>query len=1158
MRLYGIVPQVMALLQREGRVSHRALQYEFGLDEALLELVREELLFKRVARDEQGLGLVWTGEAPPSSAAALPSAGASSAALRAAAPVPQPAHVTPPQTVVDGLLPAPAPARSALEAERRNLTVMFCDLVDSTTLAHQLDPEDYRSVVRAYQEAVAAVIQRFDGYIAQYLGDGLLVYFGYPQAHEDEARRAVRSGLEIVAALPSLNTCLASQYGVRVAVRVGLHTGLVVIGEVGGGERHEPLALGDTPNIASRIQGLATPNTVVLSATTARLVQGTFTLDALGTQLLKGVAEPMPVFCVCGPIESQSPEEEAVPEPAPFLVGRDEEMGLLLRRWEQSKEGLGQVVLLSGEAGIGKTALVETLRAQVVQEGATRIMFRCAPYHTSSALYPVTEHVQRLLRFDCEDTPATKVDKLEGVLQGYSLPLADVVPLFAALLSVPLCADRYPALTLTPQQQKQQTLDALVAWLVEEAERRPVLAVWEDLHWADPTTLEMLRLVLDQAPTVPMLTVLTFRPVFCPPWPMRSHMTPITLNRLERAQVEALIRHLVGDKALPAEVMQHIVARTDGVPLFVEELTKMLLESGLLREEADHYALTGPLSHVTIPTTLQDSLMARLDRLSTVKEVAQLGAVLGREFPYELLRAISPLDDTSLQARLEQLVAAELLYQRGRPPRARYMFKHALIQEAAYASLLKSTRQHYHEQIAQLLSEQFPETAETQPELVARHYTEAGCYAHAITYWQRAGQLALQRSANQEAIRHLTTGLELLAIQQETPERAQQELDLLIALGPALIAAKVQAAPEVEQTYARARALCQQVGETPQLFTALRGLNHFYRNRGALLTARELGEQLYRLAQHEIAPTSRLEAHAALGTTLFFLGEYAAAWTHFEQGIALTDSAAQRTMALRYGEAPGVRCLAVAADTLWCLGYPAQAVQRSQEALALARALAHPYSLAQAQYFAALLHHRCREVPMVQVQADALLTLGTAQGFPLFVGYGTCWQGCVLAMQGQGEAGLAQLRQGMAAILATGQTLTQPVCLVLLAEAAGHASQVDEGLHLLGEALTAFEASGRGDLRAEAYRLKGALLLRQAVPDTAQAEACFHHALAIARHQHAKSWELRAAMSLSRLWQQGKQAEARALLAEVYGWFTEGFDTADLREARALLEELAS
>jgi len=710
---------------------------------------------------------------------------------------------------------------------------------------------------------------------------------------------------------------------------------------------------------------------------------------------------------------------------------------------------------------------------------------------------------------------------------------------------------------LTPQQQRQRTLDALVTWLLAAAERLPVLAVWEDLHWADPSTLELLGLVIDQVPTARMLTLVTARPELRPPWNPRSHLTQLTLGRLPHAQVETLVQQLTGGKPLPDEVLAEVVAKTDGVPLFVEELVKMLLESGLVREEADCYALTGPLPPLAIPASLQDSLMARLDRLATARAVAQLGAVLGREFTYELIRAVAPLDEPRLQQGLAQLVDAELLYQRGRAPQATYLFKHALIQETAYQSLLKSTRQQYHKRGAQVLAAQFPEIIETQPELVVQHYTEAGLTAQAVPYWQRAGQRARQRSANPEAVQHLTTGLRLLAALPETPVRDQQELKLQIALGPALMVTKGTAAPEVERTYARARMLCTQIGETSLLLPALRGLGWFYLAHGALPMARELGEQLFRLAQRAAEPTHLLQAHSALGHTSFFLGEYAAARMHFEQGIALTDPVVQPPLALRY-HSPGVASRDVGALTLWCLGYPAQAVQQSQEALALAQALGRPEGLAMARHYAACLYHRRHEVSAIQAQADALLPLATAQGFPLWAGFGTCWGGWVLAVQGQSTAGPAQLHQGLAALLATGQRLTQPLCLVLLAEAVGYAGRVEEGLRLLAEALAAFETTGRGDMLAEAYRLQGEFLLRQVVSDVAQAEACFQQALATARRQQAKSWELRAAMSLSRLWQQqGKRDEARELLAPIYGWFTEGFDTADLQEAKALLAELS-
>ena len=586
-----VLDQAMAMLQRRGRLTYRTLKLHFQLDDEHLEALKDELIYgQRLAVDEDGRVLVWTGGAdlPPN----------------ATPPVLQPAQPSAPQAVAAPAAPPPA------DAERRQLTVLFCDLVDSTRLASQLDPEDYREVVRAYQQTCAEVIQRFEGHIAQYLGDGLLVYFGYPQAHEDDAQRAVRTALDMVQAMGTLNHRLAQEQGVRLAVRVGIHTGLVIVGEVGGGSRQEQLALGETPNLAARLQGLAAPDTVVVSAATFRLVRGYFTAQELGAHSLKGVTAPVQVYRMLRESAAQSRLDIAGPSGLTPLVGRESEVLLLLERWAHSQDGRGQVVLLSGEAGIGKSRLVEVLRERVIGQGATRMVFRCSPYHQQSALFPVIEHVQRVLHWHHDAAPEARIEALEQALRTSRLPLEEVIPLFAALLSLPHPA-HYPPLNLPPQRQRQKTHDALVAWLLAEAEQQPVLAVWEDLHWADPSTLEFLSLVLDQVPTARMLTLLTCRPEFLPSWASRSHLTQVTLTRLGHPQVEAMITSLTSGKALPAAVVEQIVARTDGVPLFVEELVKMILESGLVREEGDHYVLTGPLPPLAIPSTLHDSLMAR-------------------------------------------------------------------------------------------------------------------------------------------------------------------------------------------------------------------------------------------------------------------------------------------------------------------------------------------------------------------------------------------------------------------------------------------------------------------------------------------------------------------------------------------------------------------
>jgi predicted ATPase len=696
------------------------------------------------------------------------------------------------------------------------------------------------------------------------------------------------------------------------------------------------------------------------------------------------------------------------------------------------------------------------------------------------------------------------------------------------------------------------------------AVQQPVLFIVEDLHWIDPSTLEFLTLLVDQGPTARLFTLFTCRPEFRAPWGTRAHLTSITLNRLPRAPVEIMVERVAGGKALPAAVVQQVVAKTDGVPLFVEELTKMVLESGLLREEKDRYELAGPLPPLAIPTTLHDSLMARLDRLAAVKEVAQLGATLGRTFSYELLQAILPLDEATLRQALAQLVGAELLYQQGLPPRATYIFKHALIQEAAYQSLLKSTRQRYHQRIAQVLAARFPETAATQPELLAHHYTEASLLEEAITHWRRAAERANERAANAEAIGHLTKGLELLQTLSDSSARLQHELRLQIILGRALKDAKGYGDPEVAQAYMRARELCQQMGEAQQLFAVLLGLAIHFVVRAEFQTARELGEQLLSLEGHAQDPVLLVEAHYALGVTFSWLGEFTRARAHLEQAIAQYDPQQHRSHIALYGQDAGAVCLSRLAPVLWYLGYPDQALKRSQQALTLAQELSHPFSLAYVLLWVARLYNHRREVQGTQERADAATAFSTEQGFPFWSPQGAILQGWALAEQGRVAEGIAQMRQGLSDLRTTETEVTRAYSLGLLAGAYGKACQAEEGLTLVEEALALVDNNGERWPEAELHRLKGELLLQQAaevglkpgLPD--QVETCFRHALDVAHRQQAKSWELRAAMSLSRLWrQQGKRGEARQLLAEIYGWFIEGFDTADLQEAKALLQELA-
>jgi TOMM system kinase/cyclase fusion protein len=1051
-----------------------------------------------------------------------------------------------------------APEPRSPDAERRQLTVMFCDLVDSTKLSSQLDPEEYRQVVRAYQKVCTEVIQRYEGYTAQLLGDGLLVYFGYPHAHEDDAHRAVRTGLGIFAAMEDLNTHLQREKGIQLGIRLGIHTGLVVVGEMGGAGRQEQLALGEVPNVCSRIEGLAAPNTIAMSEATYRLIQGYFECQDLGVQVLRGVTESMRLYQVLSESGATSRLEVAQVRGLTPLVGRESEVTLLLERWEQVKSGQGQVVLLTGDAGIGKSRLVQILKEHVANQPHTCWECRSLSYFENTALFPLTDLFQRLLRFQSEETPNEKVVKLEQMLSQYRLPWEEYVPLFASLLSLPIPEHHYPALNLSPQRQRQKTLEAVVTILLELAERQPVLFIIEDLHWTDPTTLELLNLLIEQTPTASMLVLLTCRPHFQPAWHHRSYLTEMTLNRLSRNQIEQMTTQVAGGKTLPPAVMQQLIERTDGVPLFIEELTKALVESGHLRDVDGHYELAGSLSTFAIPATLQDSLMARLDRLMTGKVIAQLGATIGRQFAYALLQAVAQLNDRTLHEELHRLVEAELLYQRGVPPQATYTFKHALIQDAAYESLLKSTRQQYHQRIAQVLEGQFPETVDPQPELLAHHYTEAGLIEQAVGYWQKAGQSAVQRSAHVEAIAHLRQGLTLLETLPETAERRQREVDLHITLGAALIATQGTGALEVGETYTRARQLCQHLETPHQLFPVLRGLWNYYLVRAELQTAQALGERLLTLAQQAQDPAMLVAAHAALGATLLYLGIAGTAHTHLAQGIALYDPQQHRASAFLYGLDHGVTCRRNDAWALWYLGYPDQGLTQSQAAVRLAQQIMHPFSLGFALVFAAMIHQFRREVRATQERAEATIRLATDQEFPFWGAQGSMLRGWVLVYQGQVKEGVEQINQGLRAFRATGAEVNQPYFLALLAEAHGTIGQPETGLTMLTEALTPADTTGERWYEPELHRLKGELLLQQTSDNQTEAESCFRHALDLARTQQAKSFELRTATSLARLWQQqGKRQEAHALLAPVYNWFTEGFDTADLKDAQALLNELS-
>jgi class 3 adenylate cyclase/predicted ATPase len=1108
MDFYAVFDQAVELLRRRRRVSYRALQAQLELDSENLEVLREELLYAYPdAVSEDGQGLVWTPD-------------------------------------------------SHSGAERRQLTVMFCDLVNSTPLASKFDPEEWREVVRAYYETCEKVIARFDGHIGNYLGDGLLVYFGFPHAHEDDAQRAVRAGLGIIEAVKQLNTVISQRHGVSLSVRLGCHTGLVVIGELMRGTGHDDMVLGDTPNIAARLQGVAAPDTLVIGALTYQLLSGLFACESLGTPRLKGVDAPLVAYRVLYESTARTRLEALRGAGLTPLVGRTAELGLLETSWRQVVDGRGQVVLVRGEAGIGKSRLVGALTELAEKNRAWFTQCQCSPFYRHTALYPLIDLLERIvLRFEPHESAAQKLSKLEGFLVESGLPLADTIPLFANLLAIPTDAES-PSANTAPEQLKQLTLRALTTIPFRRAAQQPVVFIMEDLHWVDPTTLEWLDMLVSDIHTMPIMAVLTYRPDFSPPWTDRSIVTLLDISRLPSNEAIELTHQVAQGKSLPADVVTEVLSKTDGVPLFIEELTKMLLESGLLKESGDRYDLTGPLPPLAIPNTLQDSLMARLDRLAAVKGLAQLGATLGREFSYPLLQAVSPWPDDIIREGLEQLVAAEFLYQQGRPPRATYRFKHALIQEAAYQSLLKSTRQQHHQRIADTLESRFSEIVETRPELLAHHYTEAGLAAQAILYWQTAGLRALQRSANREAASHAARGLELLSTLPQTPERAKQELSLQLTLGGA--SGFVTGPQSVEHVYARACELARQVGSNRELFPALSGLAHSEMVLGHMHEARALSEEFLELARRQDDPLILAVGHSMIAYAAWWQGNFIDVRDHTCESLTLYNPREHGAGAVPYDQDHAIVSGYLTALNNWMLGYPTQAVEVMEKTLAHARELNNPNSIGITLLFFAQLSQLRREADPATTRAEEALALSAEHGLPALELWCLLPRGWAAAYRGDVRAGIADIRESMDRRRSIGMGAVWPWFFALLAEAYAALGQVDDGLSSLEEALGWVERNDERLYEAEVHRLKGELLLTRGPLDAPQAEACFQQALTVSRKQHARSWELRAAMSMARLWRgQGRLAEARDLLAPVYSCFTEGFDTADLQEAKALLAELS-
>jgi predicted ATPase/class 3 adenylate cyclase len=1055
---------------------------------------------------------------------------------------------------------------ASAEAERRQLTCLFCDLVNSVGLSERLDPEELRETLAAYHRVCGTVVRRFEGHIQDYLGDGIMVYFGFPSAHEDDAQRAVRSGLRIVEAVDQLNSRVQSEYGIDLHVRIGIDTGLVVAGALAD-EDMKAAAVGVPPNVAARLQALAAPDSVVISGAAYQLIAGYFDCRDLGFHTIKGISQPMAVYHVLHESGARTRLDVAARRGLPPMHGRDDELATLADRWAQARAGQGGVALMAGEPGIGKSRLIWALQQHVAQSpDADLINLSCSHYFMNTAFYPIVQMLERVLEFGPDDTVEQRLDKMDGLLAQYGFDLPTVVPLLARLLAVPF-QGRYPPLDLPADRQRQLTIDALITITLRRADYQPLLVVVEDLHWIDPSTLDLLTQLIERMRHTRQLVVLSFRPEFVPPWPEGPGLERLNLNRLDREASVRIVTEIAGMPA-PTELLDQLVEKADGVPLYLEELTKLVSEQGLIRRGNGRLDPAHPRPALTIPATLADSLTARLDRLTDAKGVAQLGAAIGRQFSYELLAAVSKtttsVDTRALRRNLARLVDAGLLFVEHSPRGETYTFKHALIQDAAYGSLLRTTRLQYHRHIAQALTEHFPAMVETAPELLAHHYAEAGMTAEAVPCWLHAGQRALHASANPEAIAHLTTGLDLLADLPAGPERAGMELQFRLTLGPAYMAIRGYAAPEVEACYQRARELRRELGDTlddtSQGVPALHGLwtNHIVRAQHT--SALALGEQVLQLGAATNDDGLLLQGNMEVGWSHFFLGELEQAREHLERVLALYDHERHSSHAFTYGDNPATSARSVLSSVLWLLGYPDQALRCSEENLAILRSrVQHPYSVAFGFTLAAFLRQYLGDPPAAHALAEEAVVISEAHGLAYMGAMASMFEGWARTREGELDEGMAQMRRGLAAQLATGAELARPYWLWLLAEVCQRTGAAREGLALLDDADAAIEHTHDRYWEAEIHRLRGRLLLATAEPTApASAEACYRRALEVARRQGARSLELRAAVSLSRLWQAAdRHDEARELLAPVYERFTEGLDHPELREAAALLAELS-
>jgi serine/threonine protein kinase/predicted ATPase len=1050
--------------------------------------------------------------------------------------------------------------RRAREAERRQVTVLVCGctLFQSESYLEALDAEDQARMLRAFQEHCERAILRYDGTVVQCNEDGMLACFGYPVAFEDAARRAALAGLGLLEDLKAFAERLRRQ-SLELNPWVGIHTGPAI---VEAGEESVSL-VGEARNVAVRLGEITEPGQIICSAATQRLVRIQFDCTSLGHRKIKGVAQPVEFFLIQRGAEGRNSIEAAERAALSPLTGRDHEVSLLKERWEQAQEGMGQVVLIIGEPGLGKSRLVDTLKQHVLEQtvegevDAPVIEWRCSPHYQNTGLYPAIGFYERALAFGREESPQVRLDRLLKYLERYGLARPETVPLWASLLSLPM-SDSFPPFSLSPARQREETFLVMLDWLHTRAARRPILFAVEDLHWVDASTLEFLGQFLAEGLHDSILTLFTFRPEFQTPWPAVAHQTSLALNRLTRRQAGDLMRQKTG-AAVPEAVIDQIYDRTGGVPLFVEEFTKMMQESGALHRAVEGGEQAGALPAREIPTTLQDLVTARLDRMEGEREIAQLCAVLGREFSHELIAAVADLGEAALQAELAKLAQAEILYPKGRPPRCSYIFKHALLEDALYNSLVKGKRQQLHRLIAETLEARFPQTVETHLELLAHHFTEAGLSEQAVGYWLKAGLRSRERAADREAIGHLTKGLALLETLEETREHDELRLKILTTLGPAYIAVRGYAAPEVGPILLRAGELCQRIGDKPQQFGILLGRWEWHLVRGDLRPCVGLAAEGMALAERLDDPGMLMESLFMPGVTMFYRAQFAEARVCYEKAVAAYDDRERTRFWTAYtGHNAGVTHRCYLALALWHLGYPDQALRLDRETQELARTIGHAFSLGHAVDFTAFLHHYCRLGTGVQAAAEEETTIGSEQGFQLWQALGTLHKGAGLLLQGRREEAMPFLLKGFSAFRATGAEVRAPAYLALLGDAYMQFARFEDAHKALDEGLGVAEKNDDRCHEAELHRLKGELLLAESPDRIAAAEDCFRQAAAIAQSQQSKGWELRAATSLARLWQrQGRRDDAHATLSAVYDTYTEGFTTPDLVEARVLLETLA-